>query len=381
MRALLVPSASLRSGSSVNRKGKGMEPRCEGHSPIAPSRELGRPRTLTACLSAIGRWLNVQSLRKPRLFAHVRAAISCLAWQRLLSRPALVAILVVPLAVASSGSCISDVAGDLDPGFGTAGIVDVPPGDGTYLSILVQPDGKILAGGHTAPGLFFASVVRSNPDGHTLDQSFGNGGVATWDFEPDRPDSSGLVFTSFELLPDGKILAGGSTGAGFALARLNSDGTLDSHLSAAATASAHRNWEKGPSSTSRAQSGPLGARGRAGRAALRVPRWKSAGSRASLRTEISTPPSGQVASQLHASLRAISQPHWCVRTGASLPEAAQPASPTSSLPGTGRGGIVDTSFGGRRVRDYRLQPERCDRRAGGTAGRQDRRCRGKHQSR
>ena len=102
MRALLVPSASLRSGSSVNRKGKGMEPRCEGHSPIAPSRELGRPRTLTACLSAIGRWLNVQSLRKPRLFAHVRAAISCLAWQRLLSRPALVAILVVPLAVASS---------------------------------------------------------------------------------------------------------------------------------------------------------------------------------------------------------------------------------------------------------------------------------------
>jgi uncharacterized delta-60 repeat protein len=105
--------------------------------------------------------------------------------------------------------------------------------------LVIQADGKILAAGYSdqqvkghTPGYDFA-VARYNPNG-TLDTTFG-------------PNHNGMVTTDFGgtdkaqsvvLQPDGKILVGGWTGdsryatptsaANFALARYNSDGTLDS---------------------------------------------------------------------------------------------------------------------------------------------------------
>lgn len=171
--------------------------------------------------------------------------------------------------------------GQLDPTFGTAG--KIFPSPLVYASCaLVQPDGKILVAG-SAGGSF--SVARFNSNG-TLDQSFGNGGVAPAVFfngrnglaygivlQPDgkivlagnvniayrdsdfgvvrytsdgRPDMSfgnaGAVNTSFgggrdnvhavALQPDGKIVVGGDTAISgedvdYAIARYNTDGTLD----------------------------------------------------------------------------------------------------------------------------------------------------------
>src|SRR6185369_13250141 len=92
--------------------------------------------------------------------------------------------------------------------------------------VAVQPDGKIVAAGAVQ---FSASsdfaLARYNTDG-TLDGTFGAGGKVTTDF------TGGYDFaTSVVVQPDGKILAGGNAGmapfAGFALARYNSDGSLD----------------------------------------------------------------------------------------------------------------------------------------------------------
>lgn len=113
--------------------------------------------------------------------------------------------------------------GDLDGSFGTAGkVVTDLPGHGTNEdagSLLIQPDGKIVAAGGAAPDDF--ALVRYNSDG-SLDPSFGSGGVVTTDF-PGQDGATALI-----RQPDGKLVAAGIAGGGdFALARYNSDGTLD----------------------------------------------------------------------------------------------------------------------------------------------------------
>ncbi len=88
--------------------------------------------------------------------------------------------------------------------------------DNVVHSISIQTNGKILVGGDFTNGL-----VRLNSDG-TLDNTFNNGGSGF--------DSRA---TSISLQSDGKILVGGSfttynnITCPIALARLNSDGTLD----------------------------------------------------------------------------------------------------------------------------------------------------------
>ncbi len=117
-------------------------------------------------------------------------------------------------------------AGDLDQTFGTGGRVntDFMNSFDFAFAIAVQPDGKIIAAGESASDF---ALARYNSDG-SLDASFGAGGKVTTDFS-DTP----TLIRDLALQPDSKIIAVGdvnnqtSTSFDFALARYNSDGSLD----------------------------------------------------------------------------------------------------------------------------------------------------------
>src|SRR5206468_6070684 len=126
--------------------------------------------------------------------------------------------------------------GSLDTSFGSGGIVTtIFPGDGSYaFAVALQSDGKIIAAGTDFvdfnPGDMsdtdFA-LARYNSEG-SLDTTFGNGGTVTTDFLGNEDD----VF-SVLIQPDGKIIAVGSANSpvnyyDFAAARYLANGTLDS---------------------------------------------------------------------------------------------------------------------------------------------------------
>jgi len=124
--------------------------------------------------------------------------------------------------------------GSLDTSFGNGGIVTTTFPEGSYaFDVALQPDGKIIAAGTVfvdfIPGessdTDFA-LARYNPDG-TPDATFGNGGQVSTDF-------LGLEDDAFSVLiqPDGKIVAVGSannpaTYYDFAAVRYLSNGTID----------------------------------------------------------------------------------------------------------------------------------------------------------
>src|SRR5436190_6456449 len=124
--------------------------------------------------------------------------------------------------------------GSLDTSFGDGGIVTTTFPEGSYaFDVALQPDGKIIAAGTVFvdfnPGdssdTDFA-LARYNPDG-TPDATFGKGGQVSTDF-------LGLEDDAFSVLiqPDGKIVAIGSandpaTFYDFAAVRYLSNGTLD----------------------------------------------------------------------------------------------------------------------------------------------------------
>ena len=120
--------------------------------------------------------------------------------------------------------------GSLDPNFDGDGKVttDFQGDDDMISAIAIQPNGKIVVAGSavtTAGGIDFA-LARYNPDG-SLDTNFSGNGKRATDFFGDIDQVMGLV-----IQPDGKIVAAGytTTGTGdlnFALARYNSNGTLD----------------------------------------------------------------------------------------------------------------------------------------------------------
>jgi len=122
-----------------------------------------------------------------------------------------------------------DSDGVLDASFGTGGIVttafDFPGNFDRVFTVIRQPDGKFVAVGSTVSNLFanFA-LARFNADG-TLDTSFGTGGIVTTGFGVSAEATSAVVQA------DGKIVAAGYAnldgGESFALARYNSNGTLD----------------------------------------------------------------------------------------------------------------------------------------------------------
>jgi uncharacterized delta-60 repeat protein len=124
--------------------------------------------------------------------------------------------------------------GSLDQSFGFGGKVITAFGtiQDEANAVVLQPDGKIVAGGETRiANAYQFAVARYNPDG-SLDQSFGSGGQVTLSM-----GASGGV-RALALEPDGKILAGGfaaqpSGAYEFALARYNLDGSLDSNFGSA----------------------------------------------------------------------------------------------------------------------------------------------------
>lgn len=117
-------------------------------------------------------------------------------------------------------------------GTGGRVITDFAGRDDFASAILTQPDGKIVVAGYMAFDVpppfgisFDFALARYNDDG-SLDASFGTGGKVTTDFNSDSERAAAVL-----LQPDGKLVAGGvSSGGGFpdfALARYNIDGTLD----------------------------------------------------------------------------------------------------------------------------------------------------------
>jgi len=120
--------------------------------------------------------------------------------------------------------------GTLDPNFGTGGKVSFHVNGTDFArAAVLQPDGKIVMVGSSSPpgqsgGFWSFAVARLNTDG-TLDNTFGTNGKVRTDFGTLQED----VAQAVALQPDGKIVVGGYTlGNGiFAIARYNADGTLD----------------------------------------------------------------------------------------------------------------------------------------------------------
>ncbi len=122
--------------------------------------------------------------------------------------------------------------GALDNSFGTDGKVAFNFGiDHDIATTLgIQSDGKIVLGGHTYirsnPRLAYDfAVARLNTDG-SLDNTYGNNGVATTQIVDEANYANGLVIQA-----DDKVVLAGRTvkefDYDFAMVRFNTDGTLD----------------------------------------------------------------------------------------------------------------------------------------------------------
>jgi uncharacterized delta-60 repeat protein len=122
--------------------------------------------------------------------------------------------------------------GTLDKTFGGDGWVstDFTPDSDFAAAVAIQADGKIIAAGQS--GVFGANTMfalaRYNPDG-TRDTTFGEHGQVTTDFTGGDDGANAVGLQS-----DGKIVVAGGAGTdsdfggtGFALARYEADGTLD----------------------------------------------------------------------------------------------------------------------------------------------------------
>lgn len=125
---------------------------------------------------------------------------------------------------------LAQPAGTLDPTFGNGGkvVTSITPGQDKAYGVAIQTDGRIIVAGHsssTITGKDFA-VIRYNSDG-SLDNTFGNNGIATTDLQTGSDD----VAYSIALQADGKIVLAGYSDNGSnkdaALVRYNNDGSLD----------------------------------------------------------------------------------------------------------------------------------------------------------
>lgn len=139
------------------------------------------------------------------------------------------------LGTSSAGAAAAASPGSLDQSFGVGGkvLTDLGVGGGGAGDAVLQPNGDIVVSGGFG-------LARYLPDGQ-LDNSFGTGGLASAGFAFDGDGG-----TAVAVQPDGKIIWVGSQGnpdfpAGgtfeFAIARFNSNGTLDTGFGAGGRAS------------------------------------------------------------------------------------------------------------------------------------------------
>ncbi len=122
--------------------------------------------------------------------------------------------------------------GSLDSTFDGDGMVvtDFAGSNDDNNAMFLQADGKIIAAGYSTypPDDSDFALVRYNPDG-SLDSTFDGDGRLVTDFYADNDFATGLA-----LQPDGKIIVSGytqTTSYDFAVARYNSDGSLDTSFS------------------------------------------------------------------------------------------------------------------------------------------------------
>ena len=110
------------------------------------------------------------------------------------------------------------------PSFFVTGVVttDIGDYDDWGSSVTLQADGKILVAGES---YYDFALVRYNADG-SLDTSFDSDGIVKTDFSNSYDGG-----TSVTLQANGKILVAGVSNSQFALARYNSDGSLDTSFS------------------------------------------------------------------------------------------------------------------------------------------------------
>src|SRR5688572_10523013 len=94
-------------------------------------------------------------------------------------------------------------AGDLDPSFGNGGIASFDYGDKDHgADVVVQRDGKVVVVGQTGPlsgAEYDLLLTRFNADG-SLDPSFGDGGSVVTDF------GGRDVARAAAPMPDGSIV-------------------------------------------------------------------------------------------------------------------------------------------------------------------------------
>lgn len=113
--------------------------------------------------------------------------------------------------------------GLVDSTFGVDGIVKTP-GEGAN-AVTIQTDGKIIVAGKIPGGHF--GILRYNTTGY-LDSTFGTNGVSTFAIANTNDEEA----FALHLLTNGKILVAGQAKSlanyyDFALAKLNTDGSLD----------------------------------------------------------------------------------------------------------------------------------------------------------
>jgi uncharacterized delta-60 repeat protein len=116
--------------------------------------------------------------------------------------------------------------GGLDPTFGRGGVVRTRhPGldAGSVTTLMLLPDGRIVAAGYGIAGDEYLLVVRYTATG-AIDRSFGRNGNVAIRVAPAVSEIGGFAGA---IQADGKILVAGGSGGRFFVARLLPDGKLD----------------------------------------------------------------------------------------------------------------------------------------------------------
>jgi uncharacterized delta-60 repeat protein len=146
---------------------------------------------------------------------------------------AVVAALSIAAGLSVRTGSAAGTAGVLDTTFNRTGkvVANFSGNNDEAHAIAVQPDGKLVIVGSSFANnkvLIDFALVRVNTDG-SLDKKFGNNGLVTTDFFQNSDSAAAVAIQA-----DGRIVVAGSAQLGanmprvFALARYNSNGSIDS---------------------------------------------------------------------------------------------------------------------------------------------------------